>query len=173
MRIELHRRQLRHTDIAGEVTDHRHVAEGGATRPAAVKRGRHLTKGARQVRAIRGSLGGHPAAMAQPGHRGQATVVLPTPLVVKAVEAAQELRLEPIDRAPDVDQILTQGERGEAVDELADEGIDRLVEPALGARYCSRYHTREYSKRLFVTVPCGAGPRPTRTNAPRVATFTS
>src|SRR3984957_19839511 len=164
----LHWRHLLHADIAREVGDHRHVAEGGATRPGAVERGRHLAQGPCQVLAVGGSLSGHAAAMAQPGDRAQAAIVLPTPLVVKAVEAAQELSLEPIDRPPHVDHVLPEGERGEAVDGLTNECLDRLGEPPLRIRYCSRYHTKEYSN--VCSTPYGRRPPLARPKTLRYAT---
>ena len=92
----LQRRHLLHADVLGEVGDHGHVGERGATGPGAVQRGRQLAQGPRQVHAVGGRLHGHAAARAQPGHRAHPAVGRGSMGTIEAVQAAHELRLEPI-----------------------------------------------------------------------------
>ena len=65
------------------------------------------------------------AATAQPGHRAHPAVGQRAVRAIKAVQAPEELGFEPIDRPPDVDQVLAQRVRREIVDGLVDERIDR------------------------------------------------
>ena len=76
---------------------------------------------------------------------------------IEASEAAQALGLEAIDQAPDVDHVGAERVRRDAVDGFSDECIDRRSEPVCGIRDCERFHSQEYSKHLFATVPTQHG----------------
>src|ERR1019366_2087890 len=74
----------------------------------------------------------HGAAMAQPGHRGHRAVGLGSMGAMKAVQAAEELCFEPIDRPSHVDEVRGQGVRRDVVKGLVDEGIDSVLETVSG-----------------------------------------
>ncbi len=93
----LERSHLLDADILGEVGDHGHVAERGATGTSAVEGGRQLAQGPGQVDAVGGGLRGHAAGGSQPGHRAHATVGQRSVSAIKAVEAADALGFETID----------------------------------------------------------------------------
>ena len=59
---------------------------------------------------------------------------------IKAVQAADELGFEPIDRPPDVDQVLGQSVCRDPVDELVDECIDSLIDTVSRIRHRERFH---------------------------------
>ena len=156
----LQRRHLLHTDVIGELGDHGHVAQGGATGPGAVETGRQLAERARQPDAGRARLPGHGAVIAYPG-RGAARPVRQCAVgAIEAVQATEELGLEAIGSPPEVDEILAQRLGREAVDGLADERIDCLGQTLSGIRYGERFHTEYYTKHLFATHgQCGAKTR--------------
>ena len=60
---------------------------------------------------------------------------------IEAVQAAEELGFEPIDRPPDVDQILAQGVGRDTIDGLVDECIDSLLHTASRLRDRERFHS--------------------------------
>jgi len=154
----LERRHLLNPDIVGEVGDHGHVAERGATGAGAVERGRQLAERPGQVHAVGRRLGCHAAAMSQPGHRGHPAVGLGSVRPMKAVQAADELGFEPVDRPPDVDQIRTQGVGRDLVDGLVDEGIDSVIETVACMRHRERFHRHSVPNICSLsTGQCGPG----------------
>ena len=78
---------------------------------------------------------------------------------IKAVQTADELGFESIDRVPDVDQIRAQGVCGELVDGLVDECIDSLIDTLSRIRHRERFHRyivpNICSPRMDNVAPCG------------------
>ena len=161
----LERRHLGHADILGEVGDHGHVGEGGAPGPGAVQRGRQLAERPRQVDAIGGRLHGHAAVRAQPGHRAHPAIGPGSMGAIKAVQAAHELRLEPIHVPPDVDEVRAESMGRGTIDGLVDERIDSVIETVARNRHgqrvhchivpniCSLWHEAVPSRDMFSPVP--------------------
>jgi len=131
---------LLEADVIGEVGDHGHVAEGGAPGTGTVERGRQLAKRPGQVDAIRRRLDRHAAAASQPGRRRPSAIGLRATSGMEAMQATERLGLEPIDRPPDVDHVLTQRVCGEPVDGFTDKRIDRLLQTASRIRDGERFH---------------------------------
>ena len=114
--------------VLGEVGDHGHVAEGGASRTGAVEGSRELAEGSRQVDAIGGCLHGH-AAASQPGDRGAPALGLRAVNSVEAMQATEQLCFESIDGPVDVDDVRAQLACGNTFDGLVDECIDNVMQP--------------------------------------------
>ena len=138
----LERGHLRHPDVLGEVGDHGDVAEGGATGTGAVERGRELAQGPGQVDAVGGRLHGHAAAGSHPRHRAHPAGGDRSVRAIKAVQAPEELGFEPIDGAPEVDQILAQRVRRELIDGLVNQPIDGVIETLARIRDREGFHSR-------------------------------
>ncbi len=134
-------RHLRHADLLGEMGDHRHVGERGTPGPGAVQRGRQLAQRPRQVHPVGGRLHGHAAARAQPGHRAHPALGGGSMPTIKAVQAADELRLEAIDGPADLDQVGAERVGRDPVDGLVDERIDGRTHTVARLRYRDRLHT--------------------------------
>ena len=145
----LQQRHLLHPDVIGELGDHGHVAQRGATGTGAVERGRELAERARQPDAVRARVPGHGAVIAYPG-RGAARPVRQRSVgAIEAVQATQKLGLEAIGSPTDGDEVVAQRLRREVVDGLADECIHGLSQTLSRIRYGERFHTEYYTKHLF------------------------
>jgi hypothetical protein len=59
---------------------------------------------------------------------------------MKAVQAADELRFEPVDSTPDVDQVRAQSVGRDIVDGLVDESFHGVMQTVSRIRYCERFH---------------------------------